>query len=119
MLKKKILSFGYAMKGIRIAYQEESNFRTHAILGACAILLGLYLRISPLEWLFIIGISGLVFSAELLNTALEELCDMLQPSHDPHVAKIKDLAAAAVFVAAISALLVGAIIFIPHIQQLW
>ena len=57
-------------------------------------------------------------TAELLNTALEELCDMLKPTHDPHVAKIKDLAASAVLVASCTALIGGCIIFVPKLFAL-
>jgi len=65
--------------------------------------------------MFILVAIGLVLTAELFNTALEEFCDMVKSEHDPHVAKIKDLAAAAVFIASWTALLLGAAIFIPHL----
>ena len=79
-------------------------------------LLGAYfLDVTYVEFLIIIMMIGLVIVAELLNTALEELCDKFQPTHDPHVAKIKDLAAAAVFASAITAVIVGLTIFIPRI----
>lgn len=118
MIEKKFCSFTYAWKGLHIAAREEFNFKAHLALGATAIFLGLFFRISITEWLFVIGTIGVVLTAELFNTALEELCDMLKPTHDPHVAKIKDLAAAAVFVAAIAALVVGCIIFLPRITGL-
>ena len=57
---------------------------------------------------------GFVLTAETFNTALEELCDKFQPEHDPHIAKIKDLAAAAVLVSSITALIVGLIIYVPY-----
>jgi diacylglycerol kinase len=56
-----------------------------------------------------------VLVAETFNTALEELCDKFQPTHDPHIAKIKDLSAAAVLLASVGALSIGLIIFIPHL----
>lgn len=113
-----MLSFGYAIKGIKIGFSEETNFQIQLVLCLCAILLGMYLKISSTEWFFIAAMSGLVFTAELLNTALEELCDMLESSHDPHVAKIKDLAAGAVLSASVSALLIGAFIFVPKLLAL-
>ena len=118
MLKRKAESVGYALKGIKIAFQEESNFEIQLVLGVVAIVLGFYLKISTVEWLFVIGSCGLVLSAELLNTALEELCDMLKSTHDPHVAKIKDLAAGAVLVSSITALTVGIVIFLPKLLGL-
>ena len=118
MLDRKLRGFGYALKGLRIASREESNFRVQIILGSLAILAGIFLHITRIEWLFVIGAAGLVLTAELLNTALEELCDMLKPTHDPHVAKIKDLSAGAVFAASVTALLIGCIIFLPYIFTL-
>ena len=118
MLSQKVKSLKYAMNGLHIAVQQEPNFRLQLALCAAAICLGLFFRISPFEWLLIITLSGLVFTAELFNTALEELCDMLNPTHDPHVAKIKDLSAAAVLAASVSALLVGIAVFLPRIVGL-
>jgi len=56
-----------------------------------------------------------VLMGEMFNTALEELCDKFQPTHDPHIAKIKDLAASAVLVMAIGALVIGVLIFGPYV----
>ncbi len=118
MLKKKSASFKYAFRGFRIAFIEESNFQIQIAIAIIAVVLGLYFDIDTFEWLIVIGITGLVLTAELFNTALEELCDMLKPHHDPHVGKIKDLAASAVLTASSIALLIGAIIFIPKILAL-
>ncbi len=118
MLRRKAESVGYALKGLKIGFKEESNFQIQVTLGIIAVLLGAYFHISSVEWLFVIGASGLVLSAELLNTALEELCDMLKTTHDPHVAKIKDLAAGAVLAASASALCIGIIIFLPKLLSL-
>jgi diacylglycerol kinase len=118
MLRKKAQSLGYALKGLLIAVKQESNFQIQIALGIAAIILGTYFRLISTEWIFVIAASGMVLSAELWNTALEELCDMLEPSHDPHVAKIKDLAAAGVLMASIAALAIGLIIFLPKIAAL-
>jgi diacylglycerol kinase len=115
MLRKKISGFGYALKGLAIGIKEESSFQIQIALGVIAILFGLYFQISVIEWLFVFGMIGFVLTAELFNTALEELCDMLRSTHDPHVAKIKDLAAGAVLLASVTALIVGASIFLPYI----
>ena len=112
-LKRTLHSFGYAMKGIRIGFREETNFQIQVAMGLASILLGVYFQLSVVEWLFVFGAIGLVLTTELLNTALEELCDMLKDTHDPHVAKIKDLAAGAVLCASLCALVIGLIIFLP------
>ncbi|MDO8561243.1 MAG: diacylglycerol kinase family protein [bacterium] len=114
-MNKKIRSFRYTFTGLRIAWEEESNFRFHIVFGAATFILALALRLSTTEFLIVLSMIGLVLTAELFNTALEELCDKFQPTHDPHIAKIKDLAAAAVFVSALTAFVVGIIIFVPHV----
>ena len=115
MIEKELKSMGYALKGLRIAFTEEHNFRFELVLAAAAIGLGWYFDISTTEWLFVVAAIGLVLCAETFNTALEELCDMLRQTHDPHVAKIKDLSAAAVFIAAVTAFAIGGVIFLHRI----
>ena len=104
----------YALTGIAIAWREELNFKIHVVFAIATPLLGWYLGISKSEFLFVIFMIGLVMTAEIFNTALEELCDKFQPEHDPHIGKIKDLAAAAVLVASITAIIVGLIIYTPY-----
>lgn len=118
MLEKKIRNVRYAMSGIRIAWQEEFSFKVQIVAALLALLFGLLFRISQEEWLAVIIVMGFVLTAEAFNTALEELCDKFQPEHDPHIAKIKDLAAAAVLISSATALTVGAIIFTPRIIAL-
>lgn|SRR3989338_5918318 len=117
-IQKKIASFRYTFMGLKIAWKEESNFRFQIVWGTLTLLLAIILDLTTIEFVIVISMVGLVLTAELLNTALEELCDKFQPTHDPHIAKIKDLAAAAVFVSAITAFIVGLIIFIPHLLLL-
>ena len=114
MLQKKLSSFKFAFNGLVIALKEEFNFRVHVVLAALAIFLGVYFDLNTSEWLFVVAAIGLVITAELFNTALEELCDMLNPIHDPHVAKIKDLSASAVLTASFAALIIGLTVFLPH-----
>lgn len=118
MISKHLRSLGYAAAGIRLAWREEANFRIELACAALAVLLGLFVSLSTLEWLVVIGWCAVVLMAEAFNTALEELCDMLRATHDPHVGKIKDLAAAAVLLAATGALVSGLVIFVPRIVAL-
>ncbi|RJR14157.1 diacylglycerol kinase family protein [Candidatus Parcubacteria bacterium] len=111
---RRAYNFWYALKGLEIAWREEFNFKVHVVFAVAAPLLGWYLGISKTEFLIVILLIGLVMTAEIFNTALEELCDKFQPEHDPHIAKIKDLAAAAVLVSSIAALIVGLAIYLPY-----
>lgn len=118
MIEKHIRSFGYALKGLHLAWREEFNFRFEMLFAVATAGMGAYFRISLTEWLFIIAWFSIVLAAEVFNTALEELCDMLRPTHDPHVGKIKDLSAGAVLVASVGAAATGFLIFAPRIVGL-
>jgi len=111
-MKQKIWkSFGYALTGLKVAWKEELNFKIEIVSAILVTALSYALKISMLEYAVVILTIGFVLATETLNTSLEELCDKFQPTHDPHIAKIKDLAAAAVLLAAITALAVSITIF--------
>ena len=118
MLKKTLRHFPYAFTGIKIAWLEEINFKVHVVLAITALIGAWFLGISRTEFLFVVFMVGFVLTAEMFNTALEELWDKFQPEHDPHIAKIKDLAAAAVLISSITALIVGVTIYAPYILAL-
>jgi len=115
MLRKTRDSFRYALAGIRLAWAGEMNFRIEVFCALLVLAFGWLVRLSPVEFAIVVAGIALVLTAEVINTALEELCDKFQPSHDPHIARIKDLAAAAVLLASLGALIIGIIIFIPHL----
>jgi len=115
MLKSRLHGFRYALAGIMLAWREEANFKIEVMCAALALALSVYLHLSRIEFAIIILVIALVLATEALNTALEELCDKFQPTHDPHIEKIKDLAAAAVLLASLGALVVGLFIFIPYL----
>ena len=118
MLEKKIHNIRFAINGIKIAWQEEFSFKLEVCAALLISLLGWLLAISTAEWLIVIFMIGFVLSAEVFNTALEELCDKFQSDPNPHIAKIKDLAAAAVLLASAAAFVVGVIIFLPRFLSL-
>ncbi len=117
-IKDRAKSFGYAINGLFIAVTTQHNFIIHIILTIIAIALGFALNISIIEWLLIIIVIGLVLSAEIFNTAIEELVNLVSPNKNKKAGIIKDLAAGAVLVLAITALLVGLIIFTPKILSI-
>ena len=118
MFQKKLRNVRYALNGLKIAWREEFSFRVQVAATALVLVLGWFFRISETEWLFVILSIGFVLAAEVFNTALEELCDKFKSDLDPHIAKIKDLSAAAVLIASLVALIVGGIIFIPRLLGL-
>lgn len=108
--KKFIMSFVYALKGI-YASLEEQNMRVHVLAMIVAISAAFYFQVSNLEWLAIILICALVLSLEAFNSALEALADSVQKEENPLIGKAKDMAAAAVLIAAIAAIFIAGIIF--------
>lgn len=107
--------FRYAFTGLRLAWMRGVNFRIEILSALLILTFGWFLDFSPAEFTTVILAISLVLAAETFNTALEELCDKFQPTHDPHIEKIKDLSAAAVLVSALGALCVGMVIIIPHL----
>ncbi len=117
-LRKRLKSFHYAFNGIKILFAEEHNSRIHLIAAFIAIVASIYFKISTLEWIAVLFAITLVFLAEIINSAVESLCDFVSPSKNETIGKVKDLSAAGVLVCATTALAVAAFIFIPKITAL-
>lgn len=109
------LSLRYAIRGLRYVYTHERNFRIHLALALLAIALGIFLTISTIQWLFLITAIASVLALEIVNTIFEKVVDIFQPRVHHYAAAIKDLMAAAVLIASISALVVGVLIFVPRL----
>jgi diacylglycerol kinase (ATP) len=117
-LRKRFESFRHAFHGLVIFFRKEHNSRIHLFAAVCVVSAGILFKISPFEWLAIILSIGLVFVAEIINTAVENIGDYISPAYNEKIRVIKDLAAAAVLISAITALISGLIIFIPEIIKL-
>lgn len=117
-LKKRIKSFSYAFAGLRVLFREEHNARIHAVAAVLAVAMGFLLRISPMEWIAVVIVIGMVFAAEIINSSIERTADFVKAERDDRKRDIKDLGAAAVLVCAIAAAVVGIIIFLPKIIAL-
>ena len=113
-LKDRINSFRYAFKGACLLLKTERSFITQFFLAILSILCGFLFGITKTEWLFQILTIGFVLSIEGLNTAVEKLCDFIHPDHHKKIAIIKDIAAGAVIFAALAALAVGLVIYLPY-----
>ena len=107
-----------SFRGIAGAVRDEHNFRIHLVIAVVVIITGLWLDLSIAEWLFVVFAIGFVLTAELFNSAIERLTDMIQPGKNPKAGMIKDMAAGAVLVAAITAAIIGLFIFIPRLINL-
>lgn len=109
-----IKSIGFAINGLKICLKEP-NFKIHIGLAILAVTLGFVFHISDMEWMVVIICIGLLLGFEILNTAIEQMCNSFYPGFNPFVKIIKDVSASAVIIVAIMAVLCGAIIFIPKI----
>lgn len=109
------MSFKHASNGLKILIIEEHNARIHAIISIIVLLLSICFNINATEWMAVVFSIGLVFSAEIFNSAIENLCDFVSPQWDEKIKKVKDLSAAAVLICATIALVIGLIIFVPKL----
>jgi diacylglycerol kinase len=117
-MKKFIRGFGYALNGIWHAAATQLNFRVHLVAALIVVYMGYALHISTNEWLWIILCIAMVLVAELFNTAIEFLVDLVSPEYNKKAGLVKDMSAGAVLLTAICALLVGLIIFVPKLLVL-
>jgi diacylglycerol kinase (ATP) len=115
MLNNSIRSLSHAVRGIAFCCGKEVNFRIEVIAGVVVVFAGIVLSLSVTEWLCIIGCITVVLVAEVLNTAVEKICDLYSTSHNLQIKIIKDVAAAAVLVAVCGSIASGLIIFLPKL----
>lgn len=111
-------TFKYAISGIKKAFESELNIRLHVLASVLVLIAGWYFAISNYEWMLVVICIGMVISAEMINTAVEYLVDLVSPGHNELAGKIKDIAAGAVLIAAVCALITGLIIFLPKISAI-
>jgi len=116
-MNKFLKSFGYSFSGIAYAFKAEWNFKFHLIALLLVILAGWFLELSLNEWLWVTAAAGMVLTAELFNTAIEVLVDLVSPEIHPKAKIIKDVASSAVLLSAITAFIIGLMIFIPKIMM--
>ena len=111
-------SFGFAFLGIYHAIKDSRNFRLQAYIGAGAILAGKILEIDRFEMIIIFILVLLVLSAEMINSSIEAMTDLITNEHSMEARIAKDVAAGMVLVASVGAAIVGAVIFIPYLLRL-
>ena len=118
-LKKRSKSALYALNGLRVLFLEEHNSRIHIAIVIVVVTAGFLLKISNTEWLVVCILIALVFSLEIINSAIENICDYISPQWNEVIKKVTDLAAAAVFVSSVISVICVAIIFLPKLYNLF
>ena len=119
LLRRRAASFQHAVRGVQSALGSEVHLRFHAGATVMVIGLGFYLDLNHMEWALVALSIAAVWSAELLNTAVEALTDLVSPAYHPLAGKAKDVAAGAVLLAAIGAAVVGLIVFGERVLALF
>lgn len=115
-IKKRGQSLNYAFSGLKAALKEP-NFKLQSIVGVSVILCGFLFNISQMEWCMVIACCGLVLSLELLNSAIERLCNTVSSDFNPNIKFIKDVCAGSVLLASGASAIIGLIIFRPYIKH--
>ncbi|WP_111707473.1 diacylglycerol kinase [Lutibacter citreus] len=109
----RLKALKYAAKGFQILITSENSIIAQIIIAIIMTIVGLIMQISATEWMFQILVIALVLVAESLNTAIEKLADFVHPDFHKKIGVIKDISAGAAFFAAIFAVIIGLIIYIP------
>lgn len=117
-ITKLIASFRYAGAGLWYVIRTQRNAQIHCLIGACVILLGVVVELNRIEWLLLVLTITLVLAAEGINTAIETVVDLITSTMHPVAGIAKDVAAGVVLLCAIAAVLIGCLIFLPHLVSL-
>lgn len=113
-----IKSFGWAFTGLKDCILHEKNFRIQYVLAFLVVIAGFFLDLSSTEWMIILLCFAVVLSFEIINSAIEKLCDLVSPDFNLTIKKVKDMSASAVLLSAIITFIIGCIIFLPKIYSL-
>lgn len=116
---KRGIGLKFAINGLLIIIREERNFKIHLTIALLTVIISGFLRINKFEWLIIILTIHFVLLMELINSVVERLIDYLKPEYNLQAKTIKDVSAAVVLIAALMSLIVGAIIFLPKLSNLF
>ncbi len=117
-MNKRILSFWYAVNGIHRFFRCEYNGQIQLAAACTAIIAGFLLHIERLEWIVILLCCALVLALEMVNTAVEKVCDLVSTDYHPLIKIAKDVSAGAVLLSAFTSAVIGALIFIPKLFSL-
>lgn len=118
-LKELLLSFKYAITGIIKTIKSERNMKIHILIMVLVIIFGIILKLSILEWIICIMLFSIVIAGELFNTAIENAVDIIMPQIHDKAKMAKDASAGAVLILSIGSAIIGLIIFVPKLLNLF
>ena len=117
-IRKHHVSFKNAFSGISWALKTQPNFRIHLSIAMAILLLGLFVNISGFEWLILIFTIFWALAAEMINTAIEAVCDLVTHEWKEEIKIAKDVSAGMMLLTAFGAVIIAGIIFLPKLIQL-
>jgi len=109
----RLKSLKFALRGAWLLITTEHSIMVQVSIGILVSILGFFMNLSPTEWMFQLLAIGMVLVAESLNTGIEKLCDFVHPDYHKKIGFIKDISAGAATFAAIIAVIIGLIIYLP------
>jgi diacylglycerol kinase (ATP) len=112
---ERLKSVSFALAGIGVMLRTQHNAWIHVAATIVVVGAGLWFNVAREEWIWLVLAMIAVWTAEALNTAFELLCDVASPEFHPLVKQAKDVAAAAVLIAAVGATIIGLLVFVPHL----
>ena len=118
-MRKLLKAFEYAFNGLFIFFTRERNGQIQLGIALIILAVGYTLRISRGEWIIVLGCIGSVLSLEMLNSAIEKICNLIQPGYHPSIKAIKDISAGAVLFASLISAIIGCTIFLPKLLEVW
>ncbi len=116
--RKLMSSFPYALDGLYLAVKLDQNVRFHLIVSVIVLLFSFYFKITVIEFLFVLLAIFFVLISEMVNTAIEEMTNLITREHHENAKVAKDIAAGAVLLSVIFSVVIGVIIFIPRVLSL-
>lgn len=117
-MKELLQSFKHALRGVRVVFRTEQSFRIQIVVAFIVILAGWFLHLTEFEFIVVLSACAAVLVLELINSIFERIVDAFKPRVSPIVRDIKDIMAGTVLVAVTAAVLVGLVIFVPHLATL-
>lgn len=114
MIKNRLNSLSFALKGIATVWKEETNFRIIVVISLALIFSAYYFCFSFIETALCIVVVTILIISEMINTAIEDICNKIEPNEDPAIGKIKDISSGFTLVSSLCAGVVGLLILANH-----
>lgn len=118
-IKKFVRSFGYALDGLHLAVKVDQNVRFHIVVGIIVLVISVLFKVTKVELLFVVFAIFFVLITEMMNTAVEEMTNLIIKEHREEARIAKDVAAASVLLSALFAIIIGVAVLLPHILTLF